>query len=171
MNGQCTGGRAAADRRQALVSEVIETQGRLTRVAFRTASHSLDQVKFSLKQLRGLFTIGFEGTLTVGRLAELLGRGQPSTSALLERLVQAGMVERSQDPADRRRTLVRLSPQGRETVAQFMDIQRAWDLTYLPRLREEDLEALLQGLRAVVAAASADPAGASAGSSRPERSA
>ena len=170
MSGQSRSDTTASDRRQALVSEVIQAEELLTRVAFRTASHLLDKVEFTLKQLRGLFTIAFEGAPTVGQLAELLGTGQPSASALVERLVQAGLVERIQDPSDRRRILVRLSPDGQETVAEFLGMRRAWYHTYLPRLREEDLEALLRGLRAVAAAA-ADPADAAAGHSRPEVSA
>jgi DNA-binding MarR family transcriptional regulator len=50
---------------------------------------------------------------TVGRLAELLGVTRQAASKLADEMVRRGYLLRSADPADRRRTRLRLSAKGR----------------------------------------------------------
>lgn len=49
---------------------------------------------------------------TVSRLAELLGVTKQAASRLADDMVSLGYLERTGDPADRRRTQLRLSPTG-----------------------------------------------------------
>jgi DNA-binding MarR family transcriptional regulator len=49
---------------------------------------------------------------TIGQLAEHMHVGQSAASLLVDRLVQAHLAERTDDPADRRRALVRLTEEG-----------------------------------------------------------
>lgn len=51
------------------------------------------------------------GVSTPGRLAELTGLSTGAITGVLDRLERAGFVEREHDPSDRRRVLVRLTPQ------------------------------------------------------------
>src|SRR4051795_3901259 len=50
---------------------------------------------------------------TVGRLAELLGGSRQAASKLSDEMVQRAYLPRATDPADRRRTRLRLSAKGR----------------------------------------------------------
>jgi DNA-binding MarR family transcriptional regulator len=50
---------------------------------------------------------------TVGRLGELLGVSRQAASKLSDEMVQRGYLLRATDPADRRRTRLRLSAKGR----------------------------------------------------------
>ena len=50
---------------------------------------------------------------TVGRLAELLGVSRQAASKLADEMVRRGYLLRGADPADRRRTRLRLSAKGR----------------------------------------------------------
>lgn len=50
------------------------------------------------------------GGLTAGEIGARLGLTSGSVTALVDRLVRAGLVERAPDPADRRRALVVLQP-------------------------------------------------------------
>jgi DNA-binding MarR family transcriptional regulator len=50
---------------------------------------------------------------TVGRLAELLGVTRQAASKLADEMVQRGYLLRAADPADRRRSRLRLSAKGR----------------------------------------------------------
>lgn len=50
------------------------------------------------------------GVSTPGRLAELTGLSTGAITGVLDRLERAGFVAREADPGDRRRTLVRLTP-------------------------------------------------------------
>ena len=60
--------------------------------------------------------IGALEPATLGRVAEAVGRGAPAVSRAVEALVRSGLVERSHDPANRRRLELRLSEGGRERL-------------------------------------------------------
>ena len=59
--------------------------------------------EMTLPQLTALHYIGAAGPVTLAGLAETLGTGPPATSAMVDRLARAGLVNRAQDPKDRRR--------------------------------------------------------------------
>lgn len=119
----------------------------------------------TMAQIRGLMTLTREGPLTIGELAGALGIGQPSASILVGHLVRAGLVERAEDPADRRRTFARLSRHGEELIGQIRQDKRERVRRWLAQMADDDLAALARGLRALAAAAGAErgvaaPAGA-----------
>ena len=64
---------------------------------------------------------GFGGTdgLSVGDLAERLLIRNHTAVELVDRLMRAGLVERSHDPADRRRVLISVSEQGEARLANL----------------------------------------------------
>lgn len=49
---------------------------------------------------------------TLGEVAKAVGRGAPAVSRSVDSLVRAGLVERTQDPDNRRRLALRLSEAG-----------------------------------------------------------
>ena len=53
---------------------------------------------------------------TLNDVAKALVRGAPAVSRSVDALVRAGLVERTQDPANRRRLALRLTEQGREQL-------------------------------------------------------
>jgi DNA-binding MarR family transcriptional regulator len=57
---------------------------------------------------------------TVSRLAELLGVTKQGASRLADDMVTLGYLERNEDPADRRRTRLRLSPAGERIRARAL---------------------------------------------------
>lgn len=58
--------------------------------------------------LEGLDLIQLRGQVTAGQLAAATGLTSGAVTALIDRLERAGYVERVDDPADRRRVLVRI---------------------------------------------------------------
>jgi DNA-binding MarR family transcriptional regulator len=68
----------------------------------------------ALEQLR-------DGPLTVSEMAARLGLTLPTVSGVLADLDRAGFVERQADPADRRRTIVRIAPAQSAQVGQWLD--------------------------------------------------
>jgi DNA-binding MarR family transcriptional regulator len=65
-----------------------------------------------------------EGPLSLGGIAEAVGVDAPYATLIVDTLEERGLVERRADPADRRRKLVTLTPQGKEAVAGLIRIQR-----------------------------------------------
>jgi DNA-binding MarR family transcriptional regulator len=68
----------------------------------------------ALEQLR-------DGPLTVSELASRLDLSLPTVSGVLADLDRAGFVTRHPDPADRRRTIVQITPEQRALIIQWLD--------------------------------------------------
>jgi len=54
---------------------------------------------------------------TLNDVAKHIGRGAPAVSRSVDALVRAGLVERTQDPKNRRRLALRLTQQGRDLMS------------------------------------------------------
>ena len=108
----------------------------------------LKNLDLTLAQLRTLVILAEEGPLVIGQIAQRLGIGLSTGGHLVDRLVQAGLAERTEDAEDRRRTLACLSSAGEDVYAQLrIGPQRMQAL--LQELDEDDLRALLRGISAM----------------------
>ncbi len=63
-----------------------------------------------------LAAIGQHEPATLNEIARAIGRGAPAVSRSVDVLVRAGLVERTQDPDNRRRLALRLSDAGRDEL-------------------------------------------------------
>jgi DNA-binding MarR family transcriptional regulator len=96
------------------------------------------------------------GPVRVGELAKHLGRAQSVVSEIVSHLERDGLLERQRDPADARRTLVWLSGAGVERLDEERQVlSRELAARAMARMAPSDVAALLRGLAALVAAASA----------------
>jgi len=132
------------------VSEVLTLFFRCLYGIQRTAKRDWRELDLTSAQLKVLVMLSFEDRLTINQLAQTLGVSQPTISQLVERLVQAKLVERTEHATDRRVILAHPTAQGEALVRGLrqgrLDGLRDW-LTQLDGL---DLAALQQGLEALV---------------------
>lgn len=84
------------------------------------------------------------GPLSVSSLAEIAGANLASTSVAASQLEAAGLVVRTEDPVDHRRTLVRAQPGAEEFVAAFLATRAAALEQALARLEPERVEQLVE---------------------------
>ena len=113
-----------------------------------TAGSAWMEIDLTLPQLRTLLILAEEGPLVIGQIAQRLGIGLSTGGHLVDRLVQAGLAERMEDAEDRRRTLARLTPKGEDLYACLLNRVQHMQ-TLIQQLNEDDLAALVQGLRAI----------------------
>ncbi len=103
----------------------------------------------SMAQLRAFFVVARSASLSVGAVGRELGIGLPAASHIVERLVQAGLVERRAHAEDRRVTICTVSEGGRRLLEQTQQggpqLVREW----LRRMDAEDVQALARGLGAL----------------------
>src|SRR6478672_5259599 len=67
--------------------------------------------------LRRPATIASSEPTTLNDVAKAIGRGAPAVSRSVDALVRAGLVERTQDPKNRRRLALRLTQGGRDQLS------------------------------------------------------
>jgi DNA-binding MarR family transcriptional regulator len=75
-------------------------------------------------QLAALYAVAGPETMTVGDLADQLGRSPSATSRLVDGLVRRGYLRRSVEVADRRQRVLRLTDEGQAVIAS-VDRERA----------------------------------------------
>ncbi len=139
----------------------------LARQNFRDFRDAIEQAELSPSQMSTLFRLHFGGMCGVSDIAGHLGVTDPAASQMVEKLVQRRMVERSEDPTDRRARRVCLTPAGAELVESVIAQRRRWMERLTGELSPEQqqtvasaLEVLIEAARRLEAEAQAgDPAG------------
>ena len=116
------------------------------------------ELQISMAQLKGLLVLASLSQSTIRDFAEVLHISPSAGSLLVDRLVQDGLVERAEDREDRRRMVIRLSEAGVELVTRLHQEKAEYDRfpTWLAKLSKSDLQAMVQGLRALATEAQAD---------------
>ena len=135
--------------REALISELVDEMTSWTPRERMLAFRSWLKGTLSLIHLHVLTVLEADGPLPMSHLADLLDVSVASTTGIIGRMEERGLVERSHGAADRRVVLVRPTPAG---IAIFRDMteHRRQQLTaLLGRVTHDELAALLIGLRAM----------------------
>jgi MarR family transcriptional regulator, organic hydroperoxide resistance regulator len=116
----------------------------------------------SIVQLHVLTVLETAGPLPMGKLADALDVSVASATGIVDRMEQRGLVERRHDEADRRIVLVHPTDAGRAVFNDLAEMRRAGLVNILDRLTNDELKALLVGLRAMSKARAAQLAEAHA---------
>jgi DNA-binding MarR family transcriptional regulator len=80
----------------------------------------------SMSQYSTLLRLFHEGECGVSELGEQLGVTNAAASQLVDKLVQQSLLERCEDPADRRNKIISLSTSGRDLVLESMEARLNW---------------------------------------------
>ena len=139
-----------------------------TAVSMRTSMGAFLQFAkeqgLSVPQIGALFHISERGTCGVTDVGEDLGVTSAAASQMLERLVQAGLVERREDPDDRRAKRIVLTGRGHRLVKETMEARQHHFAALADRLSAREREQAAEALRTLVARSGA-PGAAHAGAS------
>ena len=109
----------------------------------------------SFAQISVLMHLKHFDACRVSDLGARLGVSNAAVSQLADRLVKAGLVERAEDPHDRRVKRLRLTEQGRALIAQAIEARERWLESVLDRLSEQEQAQVAEALRLLTEAAQA----------------
>jgi len=121
---------------------------RLVQVMLGYLVDIFDEQNLTLAQISLLSVLAVSGPASIGEIAGYLHTGQSAASLLVDKLVQTDLAERTDDPADRRRAIVRLSPRWGELTKRLID-GRGKNLVWLRGLDDIKLTAMIDALTAV----------------------
>ena len=108
--------------------------------------------ELTVAQIRVLFRLRNHGPTASGQLASGLGVTLPTVTSVIDRLVARGFAERRDDPGDRRRVIVAVTPAGQTVVETIQQGRRARLQRAIESLQADELSTLVDGLEALAAA-------------------
>lgn len=138
--------------RKTVTEDIVEDTLGVLHSMLAVATPDLCKLDVTMGQVKSMLAIGLKDEVTIGFIAQTMGTGLPAASTNVDRLVNLGWVTRAEDPADRRRAIVALTPSGREIVERVWRLRRDLLREWLSRLNERDLLLLAQGIAALKSA-------------------
>ena len=121
--------------------------GQANHTLFKAFDAQLREAGVASLEWRVLAVLDGESPMAVGRLAHEVLSQQPTVTKLLQRMLAQRWVALRDDPADQRRTLVSITPQGRRTVAPLLRQAREHEAAALAGLSEPEVQRLKAQLR------------------------
>jgi DNA-binding MarR family transcriptional regulator len=142
-----TGDRAERD---GLMAQLERIQQEFERRALSSMAEPLISTPLTMQQLKVLTMIAIDPEKATGHeLAGLLKVSVATMSGVIDRLVEHGVVVRTEDPADRRVRRLTVTPEGSEMIRGLLSTTGTIPVPVLERMGVDDLRALVQGLRAI----------------------
>lgn len=145
--------------RGAMIDEILDQLEPLITLQRRAIARQGCLRAVSSTQLHVLFLLACNGTLPMGRLAELMDVSLPNATGIVDRMVDHGLAERTRDDQDRRLVLVSATDAGRAMVEEIDLVRRKRLAEVLGHMRRDQLERTLhtfRDLRAAIEASELD---------------
>ena len=155
------GGTGGRPRAASLSEAEIDAVQAACRVLVAISAQSIAAVEdvVDLAQFRALVVIASRGSVSLAELAEAAGLHMSKASRMCDRMVGLGLVDRAEDPGNRRQLVLTLTPEGSRLVSDVMGRRRAALEPLLLRLPKDRRSQLVSLLREF-ADAGAEPADA-----------
>lgn len=104
----------------------------------------------SMTQIAAMIKLNKNAVCGVTDLGEELGISSAAASQLLDRMVQQGSVERTEDPQDRRSKRLVLTNEGLKTFKESMNAKQQWVRALASSLDEAELSQVADALAILV---------------------
>jgi len=124
------------------VMETIPMVMRFIRREMRRHSVSL----LSVPQFRALAFLHRNAGACLFHVADHLGVTRPTASVIVDRLVRRGLLARAEDPRERRRIALTLTPKGTRLLDEARSATRAWMAGVLAPLSRRTLGRIEEGV-------------------------
>ena len=126
-----------------------------SKVVSAAIAHSLTvtDAKVTLPQLRVLVMVHDRVTMNMSAVAEALGVNPSNASRTCDRLVHAGLLDRRDDPEDRRNVALTLTRAGNRLVESMLGQRQSIFAQVVDRMNPRQRSQLLGGLTALNAIA------------------
>ena len=145
------------DDRMRSVQRVLDCHSALFRSLQPGQNQILLTLDLTMPQLKTLLCVTPQGA-TSGQVAKNLGVGLSTLTGIVDRLVEQGLIERREDPEDRRITRVLPTERGQALVDQLLRWRNEHLTSLLSRLSPKELTVVEEAFGYLVAASTAKEA-------------
>jgi len=104
-----------------LVGEIIQLQQQLSKAMGQYAPEAWMDLSLTIAQLKSLLFIDFEGSTNFRKLATALGVTPPNVTGIVDRLVEQGLVSRTENPENRRMSILKTTDNGKVLLAKLRE--------------------------------------------------
>jgi DNA-binding MarR family transcriptional regulator len=108
----------------------------------------------TMRQAKLLYVVATAGELSMSEIAARLGVTVSTSSGAVERLVELGLLTRSDDPNNRRQVCVSITEMGSTTLGHLRELSGRQLRTLLERVSDEDLDIIERATRILAEAVS-----------------
>ncbi len=115
--------------------------------------HFMDDSGLSFSQVSTLMRLHYSGQADISEVAEQMGITNAAASQLVDRLVQMGLLERTEDPVDRRIKRLALTPAGHALSEKLVETRRRWMEKFTNSLTAQQRESISSALKIMTEAA------------------
>jgi DNA-binding MarR family transcriptional regulator len=133
-------------RKQELTERFIELVEQINQCMHSRPLEEWPDLELTIPQIKTLTLLRHQGPQRMGSIATYLGSTLSSSTSIIDRLVDKGLVERVPDPDDRRVVICQLTPRGQEATEQFWRIGRTRVVELAERLDIEELEIVVRAM-------------------------
>jgi DNA-binding MarR family transcriptional regulator len=137
--------------------QLIETIRHFLDLSMHHAMHERVQlaktIGLSMPQLGILMQLHHRGTCGISDLSERFDITSAAASQLVDKLVQGGLIQREEDPQDRRVKRVNLTEKGQKLIRHSMENRYRWIEGVARKLSTEEREQVNQALDILARAA------------------
>ena len=121
--------------------------------SMRGWSHFAKSTGLSMSQFSILMQLHHKGPCGLSEIGERFDISAAAASQLVDKLVQAGYLARTEDPSDRRAKLLALSDKGKELINQGTEERHRWMDDLTSKLSTEEQAKVVEALNILTEAA------------------
>src|SRR5688572_23988139 len=113
----------------------------------RERVHFAKATGLSMPQFGILMQLHYRGNCGISDIGERFDITNAAASQLVEKLVQSGLIQREEDPNDRRAKLLNLTDKGRDLIQQGIEQRYRWVDQLAAKLSAEERAKVSEALR------------------------
>jgi DNA-binding MarR family transcriptional regulator len=121
--------------------------------SMRERAHFAKATGLSMPQFGILMQLHYRHNCGVSDLSERFDITNAAASQLVEKLVQSGLIQREEDPNDRRAKLLNLTDKGRDLIQQGLEGRYRWVDEVAGKLTAEERAKVSEALKIMTQAA------------------
>jgi DNA-binding MarR family transcriptional regulator len=120
--------------------------GQIMHLSMRGMREHARREGLSIPQIFALRHVYYKGTCNISEISERLGVTNPASSQLIDRLVEHGLVSRSENQQDRRYKQIILTEKGLQMLRASAQVSQHWREALADCLTPDEMEKITEAL-------------------------